>query len=81
MPFLWRFVPVSRRALDSTSETTTDLNERIIQQRMDKSNKLVVIAIGGNSLIRDSKHTAWEDQYQAAHETCIHIAAMLERGA
>jgi carbamate kinase len=42
--------------------------------------KIAVIAIGGNSLIKDSKHQTVEDQYQAARETCIHIADMIEAG-
>ncbi len=42
--------------------------------------KIAVIAIGGNSLIKDSKHQTVEDQYQAAHETSLHIADMIEAG-
>jgi len=42
--------------------------------------KLAVIAIGGNSLIKDEKHKTVEDQYLAAKETSIHIADMLEAG-
>jgi len=42
--------------------------------------KIAVIAIGGNSLIKDAKHQSVEDQYQAAKETCIHIADMIEAG-
>jgi len=42
--------------------------------------KVAVVAIGGNSLIRDEKHKSVEDQYQAAHETCLHIADMIEAG-
>jgi len=42
--------------------------------------KLAVIAIGGNSLIKDEKHKTVEDQYQAAKETCYHIADMIEAG-
>jgi carbamate kinase len=42
--------------------------------------KIAVIAIGGNSLIQDSKHQTVEDQYQAARETCVHIADMIEAG-
>ncbi len=42
--------------------------------------KIAVIAIGGNSLIKDSKHQSVEDQYEAAHETCLHIADMIEAG-
>jgi carbamate kinase len=42
--------------------------------------KIAVIAIGGNSLIKDVKHQSVEDQYDAARETCIHIADMIEAG-
>ncbi|MFN3741895.1 MAG: carbamate kinase [Anaerolineales bacterium] len=42
--------------------------------------QLAVIAIGGNSLIKDEAHKTVEDQYQAAKETCHHIAAMIEDG-
>jgi carbamate kinase len=42
--------------------------------------KIAVIAIGGNSLIKDGKHQSVEDQYDAAHETCIHIADMIQAG-
>jgi len=41
---------------------------------------LAVIAIGGNSLIRDPKHVTVEDQYEAAKETSQHIADMIEQG-
>lgn len=42
--------------------------------------KLAVIAIGGNSLIKDRMHQSVPDQYVAAHETSTHIAAMVEEG-
>ncbi len=42
--------------------------------------KLAVVAIGGNSLIKDGKHQTVEDQYQAAKETTCHIADMIEAG-
>ena len=42
--------------------------------------KIAVIAIGGNSLIKDSKHQSVEDQYEAANESCKHIADMIEAG-
>jgi len=44
------------------------------------TNKLAVIAIGGNSLIKDEAHKTVEDQYLAAKETSIHIADMIEAG-
>ncbi len=42
--------------------------------------KLAVVAIGGNSLIKDKKHVTVEDQYKAAKETTYHIADMIEAG-
>jgi len=42
--------------------------------------KLVVIAIGGNSLIKDSRHMTVLDQYRAAGETAHHIAALVADG-
>ena len=42
--------------------------------------KLAVVAIGGNSLIKDNKRVSVEDQYLAAKETTFHIADMLEAG-
>jgi len=42
--------------------------------------KLAVVAIGGNSLIKDKVHQTVEDQYHAAKETTYHIADMIEQG-
>jgi carbamate kinase len=42
--------------------------------------RLAVVAIGGNSLIKDKQHQTVEDQYLAAKETCYHIADMIEQG-
>ncbi len=42
--------------------------------------KVAVVAIGGNSLIKDSKHQTVEDQYLAAKESTHHIADMIEAG-
>ena len=42
--------------------------------------QVAVIAIGGNSLIKDKAHQTVEDQYQAAKETTRHIADMIEAG-
>jgi carbamate kinase len=42
--------------------------------------KLAVVAIGGNSLIKDKQHQTVQDQYEAAKETCNHIADMIEQG-
>jgi carbamate kinase len=42
--------------------------------------RLAVVAIGGNSLIKDRMHQAVRDQYIAAHETSQHVAAMIADG-
>ena len=39
-----------------------------------------VVAIGGNSLIKDPAHQTVEDQYQAASETTDHIAELIAEG-
>jgi carbamate kinase len=46
----------------------------------DKQRRVAVIAIGGNSLIKDSAHQTVEDQYAAARETSFHVAHMIKAG-
>ena len=41
--------------------------------------KTLVLAIGGNSLIKDAQHMSVPDQYAAVVETCRHITDLLER--
>jgi len=47
---------------------------------MTSKTKTAVVAIGGNSLIKDKQHKTVEDQYKAAGETAKHIAAMVKDG-
>ncbi len=47
---------------------------------MTQPARVAVVAVGGNSLIKDPKHQSVPDQYQAAVETCAHIAGMIEQG-
>jgi carbamate kinase len=42
--------------------------------------KSAVVAIGGNSLIKDKQHQSVRDQYIAAGETCWHVASMIKDG-
>jgi carbamate kinase len=44
------------------------------------ASKRAVVAIGGNSLIKDREHQSVRDQYIAAGETCRHIASMITDG-
>lgn len=46
----------------------------------DNARRTAVVAIGGNSLIKDEKRRSVEDQYEAARETTLHIADMIEAG-
>lgn len=45
-----------------------------------KSPPLAVVAVGGNSLIQDEKKQSVPDQYQAACNTMVHVADMIEAG-
>jgi carbamate kinase len=42
--------------------------------------KVAVVAIGGNSLIKDKNHQTVPDQFETTWETCVHIASMIEQG-
>ena len=39
-----------------------------------------IVAVGGNSLIADTKHQKVDDQWNAVRTTTTHIAGMIERG-
>lgn len=43
-------------------------------------NRLAVVAVGGNSLIKDKNHQTVKDQYNAVVQTVGHIADMIEAG-
>ena len=47
---------------------------------MKTTMKTIVIAIGGNSLIKDEKHMSVADQYAAVVETAGHITDLVEQG-
>jgi carbamate kinase len=42
--------------------------------------KFAVVAIGGNSLIKNKQHQTVADQYEAARETCTYIADIIQEG-
>jgi carbamate kinase len=42
--------------------------------------RVAVVAIGGNSLIKDKEHVAVKYQWEAVRATCTHIADMIEAG-
>jgi carbamate kinase len=47
---------------------------------MTDKKRLAVLAIGGNSLIRDKEHKRVCDQFEVTRETCRHIEQMLADG-
>src|SRR5215831_7340443 len=49
-------------------------------QRGTCMTRLAVVAIGGNSLIKDGAHQTVPDQWNAVRETATHIAAMIGQG-
>lgn len=44
------------------------------------TNKVAVVAVGGNALIKDKNRRTVEDQFDAAKETMGHIVSMVEAG-
>lgn len=46
----------------------------------DKQGRVAVVAVGGNSIIKDNAHRELEYQWDAVRETCIHIAALVQAG-
>ena len=44
------------------------------------SKDIAVVAVGGNALIRDSAHTALDDQYDAVCATAAHVVEMVAAG-
>jgi carbamate kinase len=42
--------------------------------------KTAVVAIGGNSLIKDKEHQTVPDQFARTDETCLHIADIIKEG-
>ncbi|MEJ2011068.1 MAG: carbamate kinase [Anaerolineales bacterium] len=47
---------------------------------MGRNNQIAVVAVGGNSLIKNKDHKTIPDQYMAADESMKHIAGMIESG-
>ncbi len=63
-------MPTKKKMIKKTKPTTKRASKR----------KVAVVAIGGNSLIRDAQHQSVEDQETALRETAHHIADMVEQG-
>jgi carbamate kinase len=51
-----------------------------MSENRQNERRVAVVAIGGNSLIKDKAHRTVEDQYKAAGETAYHIAQMIKSG-
>jgi carbamate kinase len=62
------------------SPKTKKVVKKVAMQTSAKGGKLVVLAVGGNSLIIDEKHKTVHDQYAAVIQTCTDIAKVLKKG-
>ncbi len=51
-----------------------------MNERVNTRAPLVVVAVGGNSLILDSTRTSIDDQYEAARRTAAHVVDLMQRG-
>ena len=67
-------MPMKKKMLKQTKPTAKKTIKRAAKR------KLAVVAIGGNSLIKDAAHQSVEDQHDALRETAHHIADMIEQG-
>jgi carbamate kinase len=74
--------PLRFYARGSTQQVGTMARVSAILAMMKKHDapRRAVVAIGGNSLIRDSKHQTVEDQEEALRDTAAHLADMMEAG-
>jgi carbamate kinase len=54
------------------------MEEEVAQDSTQR--KVAVVAVGGNSLIKDKSHRTVPDQYEASAETMMHIAGMIQSG-
>ena len=50
-----------------------------MRNRAMEQTKVAVVAVGGNSLIKDKQHQDVASQRMAVEETCRHIADMIDR--
>jgi carbamate kinase len=65
--------------MSSEKEHSKKIRER--KKTMAKKNaKLIVLAVGGNSLILDDKKKSVQDQYTACVQTCHEIARVIQQG-
>jgi carbamate kinase len=64
-----------KKIIKKITKISTKINIKSVPKH-----KLAVIAIGGNSLIRDSQHQTVEDQEDALRATSKHIADMIQQG-
>jgi carbamate kinase len=66
--------------LSHTIRWANFMSRDILTAFESRTMKTIVIAIGGNSLIKDDKHRSVADQYAAVVETARHIVDLVEGG-
>ena len=73
-----RVKPAAKKTVKRASKSTKPAADKAAGRASVR--KLAVVAIGGNSLIKDAAHQSVEDQEDALRETARHIADMIEQG-
>src|SRR6266404_913858 len=66
--------------MDCTIHWAKFMSRDILLGFESRTMKTIVIAIGGNSLIKDDQHMSVPDQYAAVVETARHITDLVEKG-
>jgi carbamate kinase len=69
-----------RRSTKSVKHTKSRARSRPAAKARQKRGKLVVLAVGGNSLILDEQHKSVADQYAAVVQTCDEVSRILQHG-
>ncbi len=69
---------MAKRAVKTKS--TKAVPKKSIRAKTPARRKVAVVAVGGNSLIKDEAHKSVPDQYAAAAESMHHIADMIQKG-
>ncbi|NJN84764.1 MAG: hypothetical protein HC802_22400, partial [Caldilineaceae bacterium] len=64
----------------SAQSNAVDVSAESTEDAAPARSRIAVIAIGGNSLIKDNQHPEVEHQWDAVRETAGHIATMIEAG-
>src|SRR5690242_275542 len=72
--------PCAKSGASLVPVTTANTGKVLRGVRRQAMTGLALVAIGGNSLVKDQSHQAPRDQWQMVRETATHIGAMIASG-